>query len=908
MKDSKKNITLIICSIVLGLLLGTTIVNAIGVDIDPRPNNGFQWEITDIQTIDGTDYYLNENIDIRNGGELRILNSNFYFNVSSLSINVQQGGILYVDNSNITVANPSYTYTIASVANTDTTPPLIGSNYTFIDSHVVYARISISQYQEKLCEFVSTRTTFEQFSLFKLQNVRDINIQESIFYNSTVGVEIINGHNIQVHHNTFQLLDYGLDIDDSDGGALSYNDFFDITETGLIVDDFSRTNIGNLPQVDIEWNTFDNIVTGAILQDSRMHFVNNDLKNLEVALILKNSDFSNYEYNNFTSISDECIVATDTRVTYIQNSNFAHSHTAIDLDYSPVIIRDNSFENFTTGVLGYDSDGVHIYDNDFNNISYYAVEIDETREVELNTNTISNSLGGILLTNGRSCSIKENILDTVEDGISIVYCRDISVLGNTVNNTVSGYYIETTSEIILTANGAINAEYGLSLWSVTDAVLASNGVFDSVYGISMWFSDFIELSGNEVSTSDIGIVGRNTFGLTIRDGSYTQLTKGIQLLGCNSAKLFGNSFDDIIGEAITLSDSFEFLVYNNNFLTVGTYGEIDNSYGTFYKQVDNETYIGNYYLGLPLTPVLIDEFTIDLVTYKITDYYPLPSRYNVRPSVEFLERDILEPTDLDPVIITTQVFIPEDTANIVVYLQYLLINETDWRVVDITSTETQIGSIGAISQFQTTIMPLPYDFDVIYRIMVNYTIDLVEQTMFSINGTYHVFESDLTPIVIGTPEVRVESYNEDADSYNTVVTNSFYEDLEYYVFVSVKNRTELQIFTGKRHVNLSWYEIDSATNETQFVTGIMDYNSSLSPMSYYATFGRGYSIGMILEFYITVVDFDGTIYRTVLNYTITIEPPIEGTGFGALTLLSLGATLLLVQAIVVLRRRKTKEE
>ncbi|MHA1200420.1 MAG: NosD domain-containing protein [Candidatus Heimdallarchaeaceae archaeon] len=902
MKDSKKNITLFTFSIVLGLLLGTTIVNAIGVDIDPRPDYGFQWEITDIQTIDGTDYYLNENIDIRNGGELRILNSNFYINASSLSINVQQGGLLYVDNSNITVTNPSYTYTA------DTTQPLIGSNYTFVDSHVVNARISISQYQEKFCEFVSTRTTFEEFGLFKLQNVRYIDIQESTFYNSTVGVEIVNGHDVQIHQNTFQMLDYGLDIDDSAGGALSYNNFLDITETGLIIDDFSRTNIGGLPQVEIEWNTFDNMVTGAILEDSRLHFINNDMRNLENALFLENSDFGNYEYNNFTAIADECIVAVDTRVTYIQNNYFAHSHTAINLDYSPVIIQYNSFENFTSGIIGYDSDGLHIYENDFNNISYYAMEVDETRDVEINTNSISNSLGGVFLTNGRNSLIQENTLNTVEDGIAIVYCRDVSVLGNTVNNTVSGYYIETTRDIVLTANGAINAEYGISLWSVTDAVLASNGVFDSVYGLSIWFSDFIELAGNDVSTSDIGIVGRNTYGLRIRDGSYTLLTKGIQLLGCTLARIIGNTFDNIVEEAITLSDSYDFVVYNNNFLTVGDYGAIDNSYGTFYRQIDNETYLGNYYFGLPLTPVLIDEFTVDLVTYNITDYYPLAARYNVRPSVEFLERDIYEPTDIDPVTITTQVFIPDGTEDVEVYLHYLLVNETNWRVVDITSSETQIGSIGAISQFQSTIMPLPYDFDVVYRIMVNFTIDFVEYSVFSLNGTYHVDESDFTPIVIGTPEVRVESYNEAADSFSTVVTNNFYEDLEYYVFVSVKNRTNLQIVAGKRHVNLSWYEIDPTTNDTQYFSGIMDYNSSLSPMSYYSTFGRGYAIGMELVFFITVVDFDGTIYRTVLNFTMTIQPPVQESGFGTITLLSLGATLLLVQVIVVLRRRKAKEE
>ncbi|TFG10666.1 hypothetical protein EU534_00735 [Candidatus Heimdallarchaeota archaeon] len=452
------------------------------------------------------------------------------------------------------------------------------------------------------------------------------------------------------------------------------------------------------------------------------------------------------------------------------------------------------------------------------------------------------------------------------------------------------------------------AEYGISLWSVTDAVLASNGVFDSVNGLSIWFSENIIVSGNDVSSSQTGIVGRNTFNLEIRDGSYTGLTKGIQLLGCNSAELHGNTFDDIADVAITLSDSTNFIIYNNNFLNVTTFGEISNSFGAFYKQIDNETFIRNYYEGEPPGPVLIDTFIVDLITYNITDYYQLAELYVVIPSVEYIERNLQLPTDIDPVIITAQIFIPVETQNVEVYLQYNLINETDWRMMDITATETQIGSIGAISQFEATILPLPYAYQVVYRVMVNFTISAVEQSVFSANDTYTVGESEFTPIVIGEPEVRVVTFSEASGNDITVVTDNFYADTEYLIFVSVKNKTDLQMIGGKRHVNLSWYEIDSETNQTEFFTGVMDYNSSLEPIAYSVAFGRGYAVGMIIEFFISVVDWEGNYYRTVVNFTMVIEPPVEETGFDTITLLSLGGTLLLIQIIVVVRRRKSKED
>ena len=906
MKVSRKSISFIISSIVIGLLISTTIVKAIGVDTDPLPNVGLQWTISGVETIDSQDYYLTENIYVETGGELRILNSNFYIDANSLRIDVRQGGSLYVENSVITVTDPAYIYTLTSVSNVDL--PLTGSDYTFIDSNVVNAKFSITQYLQKDCKFDSTNTTFEHFSQFRLQYVRNINLQESTFYNSTEGVEIVNGHSVIVQHNTFQLLDFGLDISSSDGGAIGYNDFLDITDTGLLIDDFSRTNVQGLPQVEIKWNTFDNMETGASLEDSRMHFMYNDMKNLDVALIMDNSDFGTYEYNNFTSIVEECMIVTETRLTDVRYNKYLDCNIGIYSETSSIVISHNDFDNLTIGVKGYDTDEIHVYYNNFNNISYYAINVDETREVEFVTNTISNSLGGILLTNARTALIQENILDTVEDGVAVVYARDVSILGNTVNNTISGYYIETSTEIIFTANGAINAQYGLSLWSVTEATLASNGVFDSVYGISIWFSERVELAGNEVSTSSIGIVGRNTAGITVRDGQYTVLNKGVQLLGCYGSRIYGNTFNNIVEDAITLSDSTNYVVYNNNFLTVGNYGDIENSFGRFYKQFDNETYVGNYYLGLPLEPVLIDVFTVNSVTYNVTDDYPLASRYNVQPSVEYLERDIQDPTDIEPVEITTQIFLPEDTENVEVFLQYNLVNETFWRIMDITATETQIGSIGAINQYKGTIQPLPYDYDVVYRIMVNYTVDLIGQSIFSINGTYHVLESEETPIVIGTPQVRVIVYSGENNNEVTMVTNAFYEDTEYYVFVSVRNRTDIQILAGKRHVNLTWYEIDTSTNETETFTGIMDYNSSLEPYAYSTAFGRSYTVGMVIKFFISVVDINGTVYRTVLNYTMVIEPPIEKSGFDTITLLTLGGTLLIIQIIVVYRRRKSKEE
>ncbi|MCG3224614.1 MAG: hypothetical protein H7647_09125, partial [Candidatus Heimdallarchaeota archaeon] len=68
-----------------------------------------------------------------------------------------------------------------------------------------------------------------------------------------------------------------------------------------------------------------------------------------------------------------------------------------------------------------------------------------------------------------------------------------------------------------------------------------------------------------------------------------------------------------------------------------------------------------------------------------------------------------------------------------------------------------------------------------------------------------------------------------------------------------------------------------------------------------------FDVGIVINYFILAVDVNGTIHRTVYNYTIAIES-ISDAGFDAITLLSIGGTLLLIQAIVVIRRRRKREE
>ncbi|MCE7738707.1 MAG: right-handed parallel beta-helix repeat-containing protein [Candidatus Heimdallarchaeota archaeon] len=895
MKVSKKIVTLFTFTLIVGLLTVGTVSRASNSFVKLQPPTEGVWIISGLETITD-DVIINGSILIEEGGELRIINSTVDFLANqtfSCTIEMMDGAKLYVENSILQPTDLSYNFTILG---TDiSTNVSIESSITFLGISVEKALIDIRNAADITIEGSDIIE-----SSFYIKYGQNIFIDNSEFYLGETGLELVDSGSIEIYDSFFANAKFGLLIDNADSLTIDYTEFNSLTEIGLQIDDINPVGITN--------SYFTNSKLGAYIEDSRLTMTDNILGVLDNGIVLDNADLSTISNNNFTDVSDVCIEAEGTRASLITENRFIDSNQAIDFFTSPNWIINNYFDNLDNGIAVLDSDGIEVSNNEFYNISEKAVDIVDSRDAVISFNVFYNATTGINLLGGRDNEIESNILTFVGEGISVVSSREVIILGNIINNTITGIYVEQTKEVVITANGAINAEYGISLWSTSYGILASNGIFDSVYGVSIWFSDNIRLMGNDVNTSDIGIVARNTLYLQIRDGTYKALNTGIQIIGSTSPIVTGNSFDSIVGAAITFIDSNGFSVYNNNFGTVGQYGSITDCLGLFYKQLDNVTFVGNHYLNEPWpTEVLIDLVTIDSVVHEIKDLYPLENSYTVIPSIEYVARDILHPQDIDEVFIESQIFVPTDTENVKVYLQYLLNNGPTWINTEITSSGTPIGSIGAISSYSGILPAFDYDNLIIYRIMVEYSDELVVKQVFSENDSYVVLESDFTPVYISTPEINLLTTDEDGQEV-TLPTNLFYENEKYMVTVEITNRTDLEIRSGKNHVNITWSEFDPNNNVTTGYTAIMDYNGTADDPFYYFELGKGFDANTIIEFFISVVDINGTFYRTLSNYTICIESPVTKTGFDALTLLSIGATLLVIQAMVVYRRRRKQEE
>ncbi|MHA1550774.1 MAG: right-handed parallel beta-helix repeat-containing protein [Candidatus Heimdallarchaeaceae archaeon] len=878
MKISKKWQNLFLAVIVIGLLSVNTLLSA-NSDIKFDPPVTGSWDISDQQTIDNENIIINGSINILATGELSIIDSTVTFAVNeTFNLDISVTGSLIVENSTLTVSNTLYNFTITALA---------GSSIYIKDSVVNYLMFSSEESDIEIEN--SDFTSYKQFDIIDSPYVA---ILGTDFLSGNAIITSVGADTINLIGNTID--EKGFEIFDAINATVEYNSFSSHTDFALYID--------NGANVIVSHNSFTSSVSGLKVEGVDATIFNNTFDDLETAMMLYIAHNSIITENVFTVVSDICIELDNSDNLIIENNQFNDSSLAIYGYKSTVTINDNIFFNLGNGIDLSFADYSTLSNNNLTDIAETGIELTSTRNSAILENFFMNITSAAHMEACRTGLIEGNNFYKVQEGISVISSREVEILANTVENTITGIYLEQTKDAVLTANGAINAVYGISLWSMNDVILSSNGIFDSTYGISIWFSENVQLLGNQVNTSDIGIVARNTISLLIKNGDYSSLNYGLQILTCDNAIIFGNTFDQIVLDAIYLKSSNGFKVYYNNFYTVGNYGTIENCIGRFDYDLTNVTVVGNYYEGNVETEVLIDTVTIDLLAIDIIDHAPLDRAYVVKPTIEFVTRNIEDPDDTMDVIVETQVFVPSG-VDVAVYLDYSLNDESNWHSIDIKSSEEPIGSIGTINIYSGTIPSQLYNYLVTYRIRIQY-FDVETVELLSENNTYTVLTSLETPIIIYDPEVYTTIIN-DEDVEENVATQTFFDEYEYFIEVRILNRTDFEIIDGKRHVNLTWTVFDPADNSSESFSTFMSYNSTTS--IYYYEFFTFFDVGVVIDYFILAVDVNGTIHRTVYNYTIAIES-ISDAGFDAITLLSIGGTLLIIQAIVVIRRRRKREE
>ncbi|MCK4845479.1 MAG: hypothetical protein KAS95_07385, partial [Candidatus Heimdallarchaeota archaeon] len=292
-------------------------------------------------------------------------------------------------------------------------------------------------------------------------------------------------------------------------------------------------------------------------------------------------------------------------------------------------------------------------------------------------------------------------------------------------------------------------------------------------------------------------------------------------------------------------------------------------------------------------------------SYDIYDNGTRINPYQPAPTIEFVTQGIAKPTDIDEVSVETQVFQPQG-LEVQVYLEYLPSLANEFIIQDISDTNASFGNIGSIFSYYGLIPVFQYDYTIIYRISVNYTSLAESFSVLSKNFTYTVVQTENTPFIINTPRVYYE-YIDDDNEVVISLSTVFFENVEYWIEVSITERVDVMVVDGKRQVNIS-YELYSPIDEsTNNYSAVLFYNET-SYKYIYEDLGT-YVAGTVITYYITVMDTNGTIYRSIPIYEMKYVPPItEAAGFEGATLLMIGGLLVFVQTVVVFRRRNRKNE
>lgn len=870
--------------VVLGFLTLISFSNSMVFFAPPTEGT---WTIDADEVIEGETLTLNVSIDIATTGSLTINGSTLTFNVTETNdVSIIVSGELTIIDSVITVLNTSVLLPINLES---------GSSLTIINSTINY----ISLYGEELTVDISG-TTFSYSNLYFKNDVA-FSLTDSVFQNSAEAITLENVTGT-FNNNNFNNVDVGLTVMKTakETVQFTYLNFQDVTDTAIVADSNHLVEIYN--------STFNNVDTAISATKSPISIINSNFDTITTGVSLVSIASTVRITDSVFVNAQQGIYSSEVKALVISNNQFNDSETGVELSETAVTVSDNDFYNLTNAIVNSYGQVCEITDNSFDQIAEKAIYLDNILNAYVSGNTINGTLTAISIYSGRDNIVTENTITNSALGIESSYTKNFEILANSVENSTVGIYMSETIDGTITANGISNSSIGISLWSVSEIVIASNGVFESETGLSFVFSSYSRVSGNSFESSQLAIELLSSKHIEISDNNILNGERGIFATNTFNPVVSGNTFDSITDVAIHFEDSDSFIVYYNNFYSIAgnNYGNIVDCLGTFEYAIDNETTVGNYYDGLTADSVLIDTVTIDGKTYEIRDNHPLDTPYVVKPKIEYIQANNTEPTDEDAVGITTQIFVPTGLS-LTVNIDYLLKNETSWRIIDITSSETSIGQIGTIKIYEGYIPPMPYKMEITYRIRVTYSnIEIV-----SANYTYQVDKSDSTPIIIGEPKViqYVEGVDEDGNVITTAEEVQNFEPVTAYtIVVNIINQTvDIAVKEGKRQVFIDMTIYDPTEETTTNITDLFFYNSSSGLYEY--ELPDTYVNGTVITYKIGVEDVNGNKYWTIDEYTIEyLLPIVTGkSGFDTLSLLTIGGMLFLVQVIVVLRRRRENE-
>lgn len=186
------------------------------------------------------------------------------------------------------------------------------------------------------------------------------------------------------------------------------------------------------------------------------------LKNLtfegfEKAISIIKGDTNQLSGNTFIGNDTAISVVSSAGVNHLTQNYFESGKLGVYVNSSPVEIRSNQFKSvLKDGVAVENTTGAKILWNNFVGLSERAIEIDQSKAIEIQNNTIKSiaaTEGGILLTNSTESSLQKNTITGGKVGLLIRKSDLTKVWENTfVENSESAISLDSADFIDLSRN------------------------------------------------------------------------------------------------------------------------------------------------------------------------------------------------------------------------------------------------------------------------------------------------------------------------------------------------------------------------------------------------------------------------------------------------------------------------
>jgi parallel beta-helix repeat protein len=200
-------------------------------------------------------------------------------------------------------------------------------------------------------------------------------------------------------------------------------------------------------------------------------------------------------------------------------------------------------------------------------------------ETTIESNLVSNSKHGILITDSLNASIRNNELVKNEYGIRIKNSRNISAIGNEMRNNRFGLLLESSENNLIQSNAAEHNIYGIKLNDSQNNALVDNlmnvnkfnfgaeGYNDVGIGNLVDSRPILYLFGikNETIDSSIAVGAFYCYdceNITVKDLNLSNNFHGIYLCNSSSSNVMENVLDDI-GVGISLIKSYDNSITDN---------------------------------------------------------------------------------------------------------------------------------------------------------------------------------------------------------------------------------------------------------------------------------------------------------------------------------------------------------